>query len=223
MKITLSPHDIFSAMAAIMEQPGYLYAGGVKDLYKYDKERILEEFVPGARYLWVVSSNGTELTRIGVHSKTNEWASATMVCGLTSSRLGAEIYLVSDFGVRKISESQAKAELDHMDYVVEGRSVHDANGRLLAVFEVRRHFKAGDGNNYAHVTFETKEPELLTKSDLLALRSIATSEAVLAAQSFFVKIETLTINGRCITELIAPPLKATALPMETIDAAARCA
>ncbi|ABD71989.1 hypothetical protein Rfer_4303 (plasmid) [Rhodoferax ferrireducens T118] len=223
MKLSFSPQAIFLAMAAIMAQPGYPYAGGVKDLYKYDKERILNEFVPGARYLWVVSAKGTELTRIGVHSKTNEWANATIICALTSSSLGAEIYLVSDFGVRKISESQAKTELAHMDYVVDGRSVHDTNGRLLAVFEVRRHFKAGDGNNYAHVTFETKDPERLTKSDLLALRSIATSEAVLAAQSFFVKIETLTINGRCITEMIAPPEKTTALPMETTDAATRCA
>lgn len=223
MKKILSPQAIFLAMAAIMEQPGYIYAGGVKDLYRYDKERILNEFVPGARYLWVVSSNGTELTRIGVHSKTNEWANATMVCALTSSSRGAEIYLVSDFGVRKISESQAKTELDHMDYVVDDKSVHDANGRLLAVFEVRRHFKAGDGNNYAHVTFETKESERLTKSDLLALRSIATSEAVLAAQSFFVKVETLTINGRCITEMIVPPLKTTTRSMETTDVATRCA
>ncbi|MDO9236211.1 MAG: hypothetical protein Q7U28_09300 [Aquabacterium sp.] len=203
-----SAKAIFDAMAAIVEQPGYAYLQAYKDdFYKQDRATILNELAPGAMYLWVVNPNGTHLTRIGVHVKMNEWAMATMKSGLESTKLGAEIYLISVSGVIKVCEQQVEAELRRWHYAVADKTVRDAKGQLIAVFEVRTYMKQGDGNQYADVMFQSSRLQYLTRADLLALRDIGTSETVTGCGSFFAKTDKLTINGQCIQELLDPDMK----------------
>jgi len=204
MSEQMSAMAISMAMTAIVEKPGYVYLQAFKDdFYKHDKATILNELAPGARYLWVVHPNGTHLTRVGVHHRQNEWATATIESGLHATSLGAEIYLISTAGVRKITEIEAKAELRVWQYAVANNTVRDVKGRLIGVFEVRKHEKPGDGNHYTNVVFQSACLPCLGKADLLALRDIGLSESTVAWQSLFVQTETLTINGHCVTELLA--------------------
>lgn len=204
MSRQLSAMAIFHAMTAIVEQPGYVYLQAYKeDFYKHDKTTILNELAKGARYLWVVHPNGTHLTRIGVHPRQNDWATATIESSLRATSLGAEIYLISTAGVRKLTEIEAMSEIRVWQYAVANNTVRDARGRLIGVFEVRKHSKSGDGNHYTNVVFQSACLPSLGKADLLALRDIGLSESTVVWQSLFVQTESLTINGHCVTELLA--------------------
>lgn len=203
-KNSMAAAAIFAAMKAVVEQEGYpLLKHYRDDFYKIDRGTILNEFTAGSVYLWVVNVSGTHLNRIGVDQKENDWAVAAISDGLTTTRDGIEIYRISDAGVEEITPDQARAEMRKWYYKVDNNVVSTAAGKLLAVVDVRRHFKTGDGNTYATVQFQSPCLEQLSKGDLLALRDIGRGQAVRATSSLFVKIDALTINGQDIGDLLA--------------------
>lgn len=213
MKNANTATTVFETMKAIVEQPGYPYLTHYKDdFYLHDKATILNELVADAKFAWVVNPSGTHLTRIGVHDKQDEWALATIKSGLTSSNLGAQIYLVSLAGVQKVNEAMIQSEIKLRDYVVSNNAVYRKGGQLLAVFDIRNSTKPGDGNQYCHAMYQTTNLAALTRSDLFALRDIATSEAVRLRQSFFVKVEVLTVNGVSVIDLIEKSKATHAVP-----------
>jgi hypothetical protein len=201
----MTPGQVITEMTAIVEQPGYQFLQAYKnDFYVHDKAQLTENFSLGTRFLWVVNPNGTHLSRLGVHSKSNEWAIATMECGQKSSELGCEIYLISSAGVKKLTELQARTEIARKQYVVEydHNTVTDEDGNLVAVFSVQTYNESGDGNIYANVVFQSPRLQGLSRADLTALREIGFGEATVVCQSFFVHVKKMELNGKSLGELI---------------------
>ena len=227
--IGLTASQLIEAMKRVVEAPGYPYLKSYKDdFYKHDCIAIQETYGHGVRYLWVVNPYGTHLTRIGVHPRQNEWAVATMESGLRAYDIGVALYLISESGVRQITEQQARCELARWDYACSNANVRDSKGQLLAVWDVEPFRKPSDGDQYCKVAFQSPRLQFMSHSDLLALRDIAVCEGIKAWQSFFVRLDTITVNGMDLSELIVAA-KGTStgeplseLPEEQHDAESIC-
>lgn len=203
MKNEHSAADIFNKMKSIVEQPGSPFLQSYKnDFYTHDHEVISKDLHPGRRFIWVLGPNGTHLTPIGIHPKQNEWALATIHNGLTATAAGVAIYLITTNGVTELTPARAKQEIQGLKFVVTNGVVRKLCGDLFATFNLRRFLKPGNGNQFAEARFDVPNFEHLTMSDILAIRDIATSEAILAWHSFFVQIDEITINDQRIHKLI---------------------
>lgn len=191
---SLSHHDLFGQMAALIEAPGYPFLTSYKkDFYELDKAYLAQNWVPKARMLWVIKPMGTVLVRIGVHSKLNEHASAAIRAALRESREGCEIYLVSDRGLKKIDADRAKIELLKMDFNVGQNAISDAGGNLIATFEVRRRLDKQHQRGSAY--FGSAHGVNITYEQRVALRHIANCELIREWGSFFCSLDEIYLDG----------------------------
>jgi hypothetical protein len=196
--------DIFAKMVAIVEQPGYPLLTHYKvDFYTYDRDEILREASPGARFLWVIRESGTHLQRIGVHNQSNEAAMAGIHAGKTSSKLGCELYLIEGDGLKKVNEVQAIAAMKRMEFTIRGNDVIDSKGQIVASMDVEAYRKPIDANNYTNVNFQLNSNRSVSElkyAVVAALRTIAIDESVSRCQSLFVRVESITIDGQDISD-----------------------
>jgi hypothetical protein len=195
---------LFAKMTAIVEQPGYpLLTSYKNDLYAFDKAMIMLEASPDARFLWTVRENGTHLYRIGVHGKSNEGAEAAIRAGMTSTALGCELYLIEGDSLQQVTDYQARYAMRRMDFTISGSNVRDAKGQILASIDIDTFRKPGDGNNYAKVDFQlnSNRPVAELKYAVVsALRTIAIDESVSRCQSLFVRVESITLDGKDLSD-----------------------
>lgn len=191
---SLSHADLFSQMAAIVEAPNYPFLTSYKkDFYELDKAYLAKNWVTKARMLWVIKSMGTELVRIGVHSKLNEHASAAIRSAMRETREGCEIFLVSDRGVKKIDADRAKIELLKMDFNVGRSTISDAGGNLIATFEIRRRLDKQHQRGSAY--FGSAHGVNITYEQRVALRHIANCELIREWGSFFCSLDEIYLDG----------------------------
>lgn len=185
---------LFHAMKERVEQPGYpMLASYKSDFYELDKAYLKKNWVAKARMLWVIKPSGSELVRIGVHSKLNEFASAVIRTALRESRDGCEIYLVSDRGIQKIDTDRAKIELLKMDFNTGHNTVSDAGGNLIATFEIRP--RLDRQNQRGSVYFGSSPGVTISVEQRVALRHIANCELIRVWGSFFCSLDEIYLNG----------------------------
>jgi len=196
--------NVFAKMKAIVEQPGYPLLTNYKvDFYTYDRDQILREASPGARFLWVIRESGTHLQRIGVHNQSNEAAMAGIHAGKTSTKLGCELYLIEGGWLKKINEVQAIAAINRMEFTIDGGNVHDAKGQILASIDIEAYRKPMDANNYAKVDFQlntNRSVSELKYAEVAALLTIAIDESISRCQSLFVRVQSVTIDGMDVSD-----------------------
>lgn len=205
--VSMKTSQLLESMRSIVEAPGFQFLkSGKKDFYEHDVNSLNASFAPGARFMWVVTTSGTHLARIGVHPGANEFAKAAIEVGMSSSAAGAVIYLLSSKGVEFIDVNRAKSELQKFDYQVKekARGIKEFVGKnFTGEFAVETLRKPGDGNQYARVSISVGTLGAMTLADLTAVKTMALAESESAVQSLFVKVTSIQVNEREIDQLIA--------------------
>ena len=198
-------HRLLRAMTAIVGAPGYAYLQHFKDDFlQIDHSILLEDFELTSRYVWVVTMNGTHLTRIGIHPKQNSWAEATLDAGSQSSALGAKIYLLSaGGGVREVTRAQAITAMNEYQFKVNNGVVTDRRNDRAIAFKLTKFFDSKENRSCTAVQFQCENAGNLDLRTLLALRDIATQESIIAWHSFFCSVRDLTVNGQDWSALMA--------------------
>lgn len=200
---TLTAAQIVAAMKSIVEAPNYPFLKAYKDdFYKHDIATIEQGSGECYEYLWVVSLNGTHLTRIGIHERQNDWAKATLESSVTQSSAGADIYRISSSGLRKVTYSQALDALKDYDYVVHENAIRSKQSDFTATFKATQVRAPGNGNQYVDVVIEATVKTAIPHHRLTALVAIAGCEGIKAWGSLFVQVRSVTLNGQDIASLI---------------------
>ena len=200
----MEANQLLAAMQQIIETPGYPYLVSHKeDFYLIDTATLRANFSAGVRYLWVVNKYGTHLTRLGVHPRANSWARATVMSGIQSSDLGAQLYLLNDEGVKLISREQADAEIGRMDYTTVGKVVRRQCGASVATVNIGSYGFDEGGSRFCNLVLHCESPDTLKQADLTALGAIAACEAEEHAQAFFVRVDSILLNGMPIEAYLA--------------------
>lgn len=169
-----------------------------RDFFEIDKAMIEFQFVPGVEFVWVLTPYGTHLSPIGLHSKSNEHARAIVQCAQAAG-YSYESYLVGNRGVVGADARVCEAAARRLDYVtVGGRVCRAKESETLASVGI----KVLDQNLNTEVAITSVGVAQLSLRDLVALHCIAVGEAQLAAQSLFVKIRQLSIDGSDLIDVI---------------------
>lgn len=194
-----TPESVHRQVMNLVNVKDYPYLKAYRqDLEESDLEYLRHNWDPDGRYLWLIKANGTELTRLGVHPKLNEYALAALASGKRDSAKGCDVLLVTRGQVKRISADMAKVEALKMDYLIEGRTIQTADGKPLASIMVD-HFRRGN-HQTGIVKFGSAHGVRITRPQKIALRHIAQCELVKAWQSFFCSIEDIQLNGRALFE-----------------------
>jgi hypothetical protein len=199
--VTEPSYPTWNAMRQIVEAPGYPYLQHYKvDFEKYDREILQAQWASGSRFLWVVRTMGTHLSRLGVHPKLNEMLEAAL-----NSESAKAVYLVEGTSVKEITESKARDLLKQFDYRVENGVVHRGRGTDsgIASFTVTLHPWRGDERPHGEVTLVGKPADTLTIGDLVALAQIAGAEVVRESQSLLMPVKAVWYNDEDLYEVIA--------------------
>ena len=200
----MDANKVIADMREIIDQPGYPYlVSHREDFDVIDVQSLRANFSTGARYLWVVKQCGTHLTRLGVHPRADSWARANINSGITSSELGAQIYLLSDEGVKLISCEEAETEIQRMDYTTVGKVIRRSSGEAIATINIASSGYDDRGNRFYNMLLQSESPDSLNRADLTALGAIAVCEAEQHAQTFFVRVDSILLNGKDITTHLA--------------------
>lgn len=187
---------IFCAMQAIVEAPGYQLLQHYKDdFYKLDKEKLERGWTAKSRAIWVVTPNGTHLTWIGQHRNQAQWVQATVNCGYKN----IDIFLLSAKGIKRLNTQQAIDCAKETEVCIEGGSIRDKSGRLIATMHVNL---SGAQNTTATVHFDAAQgSDIHSKALQLLLRVIALEEAVVTHGSLFTKVSLITVDRHVITDV----------------------
>ena len=103
----ITAQQIFAAMAAIVEAPGYPLLQSYKDdFYKRDLESLKCNWSAKARAIWVITPNGTHLNFIGHHLRQAEEVTASVHCGYAN----IDIFSLAPTGIKRITAAQAVEE-----------------------------------------------------------------------------------------------------------------
>lgn len=182
---------IFNAMRQIVEAPGYPLLQSYKaDFYKHDLEQLQKLWHSGARAVWVVTPNGTHLSFIGQHRKQIESVDAIVNTGYRD----AEIYLLSDKGVKRINREIALEQARDLDYKVHDGSVFGRAGEKLAEMRIEPCRK----RNRVRVHFSSHLPLSRSAGTLAALSEIGLNEAIALNGSLFVAVSIITLDSDVI-------------------------
>lgn len=196
--------ELIAAMTSVVEANGYKFLTGYKDdFYVHDVNSIKANYEPGVTYIWVVRENGTHLNQIGIHERETEGAIAAIEAGARATSLGCAVYLVSSSGVKLIDEKQARNALTTPRYKVANNAIfRKSDSSVIATYSMRHSSPNGMRNQCFDVHFQATSLDALPTFELAALRTIAFREAEAMAQSLFVKIGELKVNGLNLDELI---------------------
>ena len=192
----ITAQQIFAAMSAIVEAPGYPLLQSYKDdFYKHDLESLQSNWSAQARAIWVVTPNGTHLNFIGHHQRQVEEVSASVHCGYAN----IEIFSLSLSCIKRITAAEAIAEAKKLDFLTHnGAHVTDALGNTIAQMRI-----TPTGNSCRRQTTVHYDPGLAftgSPSQLVALRNIAIQASIVEVQTLFVAVERITIGDALWTE-----------------------
>lgn len=200
---------IFAAMCAIVEQPGYpLLKHYQQDLYKIDRELLEATWVLGMRYLWVVRENGTDLALLGMDERASNEARAIL------NRSGEqEIYLIDALGKLTLIDRPKALDLaSKVAYRVSDAGYIERDGERIASMVCTLHWV--QRREEARVEIGTlKKP---TAMDQAAFERIAISAAIKAANSLFISVRSLVIDGVETLNTVKKKVPDTASAAETV-------
>lgn len=194
------PSDIlFARMCKVVEAPGYpLLQHYKQDLYKYDRQQLLETYTPEMTYLWVVREMGTHLFPLYIDPRVTNEAKAA----LHIQSGGQELYLLGPNGLKRIDRSRALDELDRFDYKVTSNSVMKM-GRVMATIDTRLVWDKS--RLHGEVAYDSQLPFIsLTARDRVALLRIALEQVINRSDSLFTPCKVVTFN--CIN--LVPEMRA---------------
>lgn len=192
----ITAQQIFAAMSAIVEAPGYPLLQSYKsDFYKLDLESLKRNWSAQARAIWVVTPNGTHLTFIGHHPRQVEDVDASVHCGYSN----IDVFSLSPSGIKRITAAQAIDEAKKLDFKLKnGAEVTDALGNTVAYMRITQ-----TGNSCRRRTTVHYEPGLAftgSPSQLVALGNIAIQASIAEVQTLFVAVERITVGDAIWTE-----------------------
>ncbi len=187
--------DIFRAMCAIVEAPGYPLLKHYKDdLYTIDRELLASNWCEASRAIWVVTPNGTHLSFVGHHARQIDDVKAMIYCGYSQ----IEIYRLHARGIQRITAEQALEDAKKLDFQLKVNEVTDALGNTIA------HMSSSQigfmHNTKKRVHFEPGIAFTGSHSQLLALRIIANQASIVEARSLFVAVDFITVGDAILTK-----------------------
>lgn len=179
----------FAAMKAVIEAPGYpLLTAYKQDFYEIDRDFLTQHDVPGASYLWVVREYGTYLVPLGIHPKLHDDA----LCYIDPFNGVRDVFHVANGTTTALQRSEVHSLLHRYTYQVNGGIVSKGKNPLCRFNVDVMHV---EGGRKANVSFVSCEQDSLTVSDLVALKLISACEVRAKTQSFFVHMDSMTIDG----------------------------
>ncbi|WP_176329096.1 hypothetical protein [Burkholderia vietnamiensis] len=188
---------MFDAMKAIIVSPACRLKNYRIDFFKYDRARLAATHGTG-RHIWIVRTNGTFLVSIGVHARNR----IELDGALSATGQDGDIYLIDPAHgqVREIDAGQARELAKHLDYVTRDGTVFKEN-RAIAHLSVS--FTSWTcGRSPQGIVRMTRMDAPLTQSDLVALVQIAGNEVIERSHSLFTGMQTCTLDGVDLVELI---------------------
>lgn len=205
---------LLDQMQAILEKSKTI-ASYHEDFYKYDSVTLADEFAPGAKFLWVIHSCGTHLTRYGVLSADPAKSMACAVLNSYSpSYLGREcewyLITVASNGMSSLKqvtyEAARSAVYINSHYRVEGKSVYlssmsGSSASKVCSFDIEL-VSVGPGirDGIIHLNYDEKSSP--ARADLIAAVQIATRHLVETTGSLFTKTRATMINGKNFREVL---------------------
>lgn len=183
-------HDqIFSLMEAfIASVKGRLLTGYPNDFFVHDREYLQANWNSASRMIWVVTPNGTHLNEIGLHSKQNSFADATLHTGYRDQA----IFLVDNRGLHPVSKETAAEACKQLDYAIDGNLVKDRTGQSVAAFSLKAERR--QGRQGGTVEFTLSGAQRLSCELRHALNAIAISEMVRHYGSWFCHVDEVVIH-----------------------------
>jgi hypothetical protein len=192
-------------MAALLDQPALQFFTSYRDDFSVHDRRELTEFgAPGNTYLWVVGESGTHLTRLGIHTKHDEWMRAVLEQVEREKNASYKVYFVSMANITEIDVPHARQLLarEH-DYSVTYASImRKTFGDSKLVADYRLTWDGGWAKE-REATVRFDAPEVLGAEDVTALRILANNIVVIDARSLFAKLKSIQINGLDISVYLA--------------------
>lgn len=192
----ITAQQIFAAMSAIVEAPGYPLLQSYKDdFYKHDLESLKCNWSAKARAIWVVTPNGTHLNFIGHHKRQVDQVDASVHSGYAN----VDIFCLTPTGIKRVTAAQAIEEAKQLDFHIKnGAEVTDSLGNTIAYMRISQ-----TGNSCRRLTTVHYEPGLAftgSPSQLAALGSIAMQASIEEVQTLFVAVERITVGDALWTE-----------------------
>ena len=190
-----TPEQIFSAMAEIVEAPGYpLLQHYKQDFYTHDKQ-LLQSWHSDAKAIWVVTPNGTHLQFIGNHERQVEKVNAIV----DTLYQHVDIFFLKPTGITRITKMQAVEEAKKLKFNVSpGGHVTNSHGALVATMSIHQIGDLRRRNTNVHY-----EPGIAftgSSSQLAALRDIAIEASICEVQTLFMAVERITVGDSLWTK-----------------------
>ena len=159
------------------------------DFLKFDVPRLQAEAMKGMRWVWVLTPSGTNLSMYGINAKSNEWASAILHSGYSDIK----VYRIDGFSLYPWTKQSAEDEVTrHERYKVNGSAVVCDN-QMIATFDTKM---AGTYEKRSHEFHFKTESKVVEKLHLIGMRELAIQLAVCKEGTLFVKISSITVNGK---------------------------
>lgn len=192
---------VIQQLKQIVEAPGCILQSYKQDFYKHDVAYIQRTIAPLTRYIFIMRESGTHLVRLGVHHKMHEEAQAAVNVG---SRYDAYLITVSDpddaAKIERLDKAGIARHLAHYDFTVKDGHVF-RKGTKLAQVLVSTSYR-DDPKAFVDYFMAEKTGRPRELADLVALGLIAECEAIVAAQSFWIRVGKARIDELDLYDLI---------------------
>lgn len=195
---------IYNAMLALLALPEMAFFTNYRDDFLvHDRRELINWGAPGADYLWIVRSNGTHLSRLGIHPSCDKYMEAALD-SVSRSDPAARVFRVSSRGIRELTFDAAKQLLAHTPhlYTLKDHQVLFGAG-IDAVHLATLALQRTTDENLGYLwSVEVTSDRDLGLNHLVALRELALASVVKASGSLLVSPWRVTINGVEITAAV---------------------